>query len=65
MAEDTGDLSLQGIEIRLCVRQLLLCMSQLGRRDHIHRVGDLHRVLHAVDPALYLSDIRHFITCSP
>jgi hypothetical protein len=37
----------------------LLGAAQLGRRDHLHGLGDLARVFHASDAASEIEYIRH------
>ena len=64
MSEYSRYFALQAIKVRLCIRKFFLRMGHFRRRDHIHRVRNLHRIFYTVDTALYLSDICHIITCS-
>src|SRR5579859_1819519 len=42
----------------------LLRATELGRRDHLHGLGDLPRVLHAADTAPDVEDVSHVLVHS-
>ena len=62
MTEDPGNGSLHIIEIWFRVLQDLLGLLHLGRRNHVHRIGDLHGVLNAFHTSLYFFCICHINT---
>ena len=64
MTEDTADGRLKGIEIRLSICQYLLCLLHFRRRNHIHGIGDLHRILNTFNTALNFFCACHLITYS-
>ena len=41
-------------------QRAFLCAPQLGRRDHLHGLGNLARVLHAADSPPDVANVRHW-----
>ena len=64
MTQDTSDSRLQCIKIRFCICQNLFGLLHLRRRDHVHSVGDLHRILNTFYTTLNFFCACHLITCS-
>ncbi len=57
---DLGERALHDTQVRLAGHCLVLCPSELGCGDQLHGLGDLHRVLHTLDPQL---DCFHISSC--
>ena len=62
MTQDSGNLSLQFIKIRLCICQFFSGLTHFCRRDQVHGIGDFHRIFYTVNSCLYFSDICHTLT---
>ena len=59
MSEETGNRHLQRIKVRLGILKLLLRNAELGRRDHIHGIRDLHGILNTFHLLLDFLGICH------
>ena len=59
MTKNTLECLLQRIKIRFGICQFFLCLLQLCRRDHIHRIRDLHGILDTFHTLLYFLRICH------
>ena len=59
MRHNTGDGIPHTVEVRGHILVVLPCLAQLGRRDQVHGIGDLHGVLNALDALLQQLTGRH------
>ena len=64
MTQDSGNRILHIVKVRLRIRKNLLGTFHLRRRNHIHGIGDLHRILDTFHPRLNFFCICHTNTCS-